>query len=90
MGFLLSKEFTVDGDVQVVLRMPGARKTDAVIFAFLPAGEPITVRSASEAESVVLGGPMLRDVVSGLSGDFVLLATTAAQKAWQVKVQTKH
>ncbi len=90
MGFLVSEDFTVDGDVRLVLDMPGAKKLDAVIFAFMPAGEPITVKSGSEAASIVLGGPLLSDVKSGLSGDFMLLATTGVKKRWSVEVQTKQ
>jgi hypothetical protein len=89
MGLLVSEEFTVGGDVQVVLDMPEGEETDGVIAAFLPAGEPITVDSATNAESVALAVALPTQVVAGLDGTYVLLATPSTTKPWSLEVQTQ-
>lgn len=90
MGLLVSEEFTVSGDAQLVLEMPKGKDTDGVIAAFLVAGEPITVEAGAKAESVVLAGALPKQVVSGLDGNYVLLVTPTSTKAWSVEVQTQQ
>jgi len=90
MDLHVSEEFTVSGDVQLVLDMPDAGDTDGVIAAFLPAGEPITVEAGAKAESASLVGALPAQVVSGLDGDYVLLVTPSTTKAWTVEVQTQQ
>lgn len=89
MDLHVSQEFTVSGDVQLVLDMPKGKDFDGVIAAFLPAGEPITVEAATNAESVALAVALSPQVVSGLDGSYVLLVTTGT-KAWSVEVQTQQ
>jgi len=90
MDLHVSEEFTVSGDVQLVLDMPDAADTDGVIAAFLTAGEPITVEAGAKAESATLAGALPTQVVSGLDGSYVLLVTPASAKAWSVVVQTQQ
>ena len=90
MDLPVSQEFTVSGDVQLVLDMPKGKDYDGVIAAFLPAGEPITIEAATNAESVALAVALSPHVVSGLDGSYVLLVTPSTTKAWSVEVQTQQ
>ena len=89
MDLHVSEEFTVSGDVQLVLDMPDGGDVDGVIAAFLPAGEPITVEAGAKAESAALAGALPTQIVTGLDGDYVLLVTPSTDKAWSVEVQTQ-
>jgi hypothetical protein len=89
LGLLVSDEFTVAGDVQVVLDMPEGEDVEGVIAAFLPAGEPITVEAGAAAESVALAVAMPSQVVSGLDGAYVVLATPSTTREWSLEIQTK-
>ncbi len=90
LGLMVSQEFTASGDVQLVLDMPEGAETDGVVVAILPAGEPITVQSASTAETVALPVGAPSQVVSGLDGTYVILVTPSATEAWSVDVQTQQ
>ena len=90
MGLHISDEFTVSGDVQVVLDMPDGGDFDGLIAAFLKAGEPITVEAGAEAPSATVGGALPSQVVSGLDGDYVLYVVPTGSKAWTVEVQTQQ
>jgi hypothetical protein len=90
MDLHVSDEFAVSSDVQVVLDMPGGGDTEGVIAAFMPAGKPITVKAASQAESVALAGALPSQVVSGLDGSYVLLVTPSTSTSWSVEVQAQE
>ena len=90
MGLHVGEEFTVSGDAQLVLDMPGGGETDGVIAALMVAGEPITPEAGAQAPSVVLAGARLSEVLSGLDGSYVLLVTPTSEKAWTVEVQTQE
>lgn len=90
MGLLVSEEFTVSGDVQLVLDMPEGKETDGVIAAVFPADEPITVEASAKAPSVALPVGVPTQVISGLDGTYVVLLTLGTTKgAWSVEIQTR-
>lgn len=89
IGFLLSEEFTVTGDVRLVLDVPEGEDTDGLIAAILPAGEEITVELAQESESRPLAVIVPEATVEGLDGSYVVLATPSTDKAWSLEIQTR-
>lgn len=92
-GILISEPFTATGEVQVVLDMPEAGKTDGVLGVIIPADK---ATDASAILDAIPGGASLtmiasapKQVVSGLDGTYVFVNSVPAAKAWSLDLQTR-
>ncbi len=92
-GLLVSEQFTVTGEVRLVLDMPDAGELDGVIVGIVPADKATDVMAIIDAvrEGVVvtLRGAAPTKVVPGLDGTYVLMNSVPTSKAWSVDLQTR-
>ena len=92
-GILVSEEFTVTGEVRVVLDMPDAGELDGVIVGIISADKATDVMALIDAvrEGVVvtLRGAAPTKEVPGLDGTYVLVNSIPTSKAWSVDLQTR-
>lgn len=89
IGALVSEEFTVSGEVRLVLDMPDGEDVEGLVAAILPAGEELTVSLVGESESRPLAVALPEATVDGLDGSYVVLATPSTDKAWSLQIQTR-
>jgi len=90
IGVLVSEEFTVSGEVRVVLETSGGDDMDGVVGLIMPASAEVTVDAAAEGEPVTLAAAAPKQVVSGLDGACVLVVSVSTGTDWSVAIQTRQ
>jgi hypothetical protein len=92
-GILVSEQFTVTGEVRVVLDMPDAGELDGVIVGIIPADKATDVMTLIAAIQggvvVTLRGAAPTKMVPDLDGTYVLVNSIPTSKAWSVDLQTR-